>query len=175
MRSYGPSSGTPDTPVIFKMWSTNIHERLIIGHKSFEIVPDGRPYLIDLTKGAIAESGVGDLRVWIKYPLQAVHGETNDWSCQIDALNGGLLENPDLTDSMYLAPKEGYTTSFQLHQQLRGGQRGSSGQRRFYVRLANGLEYGRIEIELHAPFNNQTPGLVSITHAINPSGSRVLR
>ena len=176
LRNYGPSSGTYDNPVIFKMWNTNVHEQLITGHKNFDIVPDGRPYIIDLAKGTIVESGAGDLKVWIKYPLQVVRGETYDWSCQIDVVNGGLRAQPDISDSMFVAPAEGYTPSFQLQQQIKGGQRGSiGGQRRFYLHLNNGQVYGRLEIGLYAPFNNETPGLVSVTYAINPSGSRVLR
>lgn len=174
-RGFGPTEGSFANPVIFKMWSTNIHETLIGGHKAFDIVPDGRPYLIDFTTGTIAESGAGDLRVWVKYPSQLVRGETYDWSCQIDAINGGLLEEREVFDFMDSAPTEGYTPSFQLQQQIKGGQRGSTGQRRFYVRLNNGREYGRIEVELYAPFNNETPGLISLSYAVNSSGSRILR
>ena len=50
--------GNFENPVIFKMWSTNIHEKLIGGGKSFEIVPDGRPYFINLTDDTISESGL---------------------------------------------------------------------------------------------------------------------
>jgi len=35
------------------MWSTNVHEQLITGGKSFHIEPDGRPYVIDLAKGTL--------------------------------------------------------------------------------------------------------------------------
>jgi len=62
-RSHGNLEGTFNSPVIFKMWSTNIHEQFITGSKSFQIVPDGRPYFINLTDGTVAESGSGDLKV----------------------------------------------------------------------------------------------------------------
>ena len=76
------------------MWNTNIHEQLITGHKSFDIVPDGRPCVIDLAKGTIAESGAGGLRAWIKCPAQMADGQMYDWSCEVDAISGGLLEQP---------------------------------------------------------------------------------
>ena len=66
-RGFGSTCGSYDDPVIFKMWSDNIHEKLITGHKSFQIVPDGRPYFINLTDDTISESGEGDLKVWIQY------------------------------------------------------------------------------------------------------------
>jgi len=33
--TFGVSSGTFESPLVFKMWSTNIHEQLITGDKSF--------------------------------------------------------------------------------------------------------------------------------------------
>ena len=172
--SCGAGSGNYDNPVIFKMWSTNIHEQLIAGEKKFPIVSDGRPYVIDLAKGTIAESGAGDLKVWVKYPSQVTRGQLYDWSSEVDVINGGLLEEP-LGSVMYSAPTDGYVPSFQLRQQIKGGQSGETGSRQFYIRLNNGQEYGRITIDLYAPYNDQYPGMVRLSYAINPSGSRSLR
>ncbi len=173
--NYGTISGSIDKPMIFRMWLANIHEQLIAGQKSFHIVPNGTPYVIDLTKGMISESGKGDLKVWIKYVEHPIRGQTNDWSCKIEVINGGLLEEEHSDSSMYSAPVNGYAPAFQLQQQIKGGQYGSIGTRRFYVMLRNGQEYGRMTIELNAPFNNKVPGLIRLEYAINPSGSRVLR
>jgi len=172
--SFGSSSGSIENPVIFKMWSTNIHEQLITGDKKFQIVPDGRPYFINLTDGTISESGEGDLKVWIKYPAQVTSGQLYDWSCEIDLENGGLLEEP-LGTALYMAPADGYAPSFQLQQQIKGGQYGSIGERHFYVMLKNGKEYGQIAIDLYAPYTDQVPGLIRLSYAINTSGSRILR
>lgn len=172
-----PNGGqsSPADRAIYRMWSTNIHEQLVTGRKSFSIKPDGRSYVIDLAEGTIAESGDGDLKVSIKYATQVVRGQTYGWSCEIVPVGGGLLEEADLNKSMYVAPPEGYTPSFQLQQQIKGGQSGSIGTRRFYVKLKNGQEYGRITIEMDAPYNDQVPGRVRVQYALNPSGSRVLR
>jgi hypothetical protein len=113
--------------------------------------------------------------VCVKYVARPVHGQTNDWSCKIEAVNGGLLEEGRSNASMYSAPTNGYVPAFELTQQIKGGQRGSIGKRHFYVRLRNGQEYGRITIELHAPFNADIPGLIRREYAVNPTGSRLLR
>jgi hypothetical protein len=173
-RSFGPVGGSYSEPVVFKMWSTNIHEQLIAGNKSFDIVPDGRPYFINLNDDTISESGNGDLKVWVQYTSQPVRGQLYDWACGVEVLNGGLLEE-DLGSPMYKAPTDGYVPKFEIHGKLKGGQRGDSGEREFYLQLRNGQEYGRMTIALHAPFNDQTPGLVRLIYAINPSGSRILR
>jgi hypothetical protein len=71
--------------------------------------------------------------------------------------------------------RNGYTPFFRSRQQIKGGQRGQIGEHQFYLKLKNGQEYGQMSIDLHAPFNNQTPGLIRLSYAINPSGSRILR
>jgi hypothetical protein len=148
---------------------------LITGKYAFKIVPDGRPYFIDLTSGAINESGTGDLKVWIQYtnPVVPVPGRMSDWSAGIDVINGGLQEANDST--MWMAPADGYVPSFTNAGQIRDGQRGEIGDRSFYLQLQNGNEYGQMTIDLLAPFNVGIPGLVRISYAINPSGSRILR
>jgi hypothetical protein len=173
-RGFGPSEGSLENPVIFKMWDTNIHEQLITGQQKFQIVPDGRSYVIDLAKGTIAESGQGDLKVWIQYTNQVVRGQPYDWSATIEVMNGGLFEQ-HLGSAMYEAPADGYVPSFQLQQQIKGGQSGEIGERLFYLQLKNGQEYGQMSIDLYAPFNEQVPGLIRLSYAINPSGSRILR
>jgi hypothetical protein len=172
-RSHGTTEGSFNSPVIFKMWSTNVHEPLITGGNKFQIVPDGRPYFINLTDDTISESGEGDLKIWIQYTNQPVRGQFSDWSAEIDVAKGGLLETKDY--SMFSAPTEGYVPSFVWKNQIKGGQRGNIGERRFYLKLKDGQEYGRMTIELIAPFNDQTPGLIRLSYAINPSGSRILR
>jgi hypothetical protein len=166
-------NGSQENAAILKMWSTNIHEQLITGEKKFQIVPDGRSYVIDLAKGTIAESGQGDLKVWVKRPEQITYGKRYDWSCEMDVLNGGLLAATDA--SMYVAPEDGYTPSFQFEQKVGSGWGDTTGPKRFFVRLNNGQEYGRITIELMAYYNDQIPGLIRLSYAINPSGSRILR
>jgi len=175
-RGYGSLAGSFTDPIIFKMWSTNIHEQLITGKKSFPIIPDGRPYIIDLTKGTIAESGDGNLKVWVKRPAQVGFAQKFDWSCEVAPINGGILQEPDTSSSMYLAPTNGYKASFQYQQKVGSGWGDSTGTQRFYVMLDNnGHVFGQVSLELFAYYNDQTPGLIRIQYAVNPSGSRILR
>jgi hypothetical protein len=171
--TFGASGGTLENPVIFKMWNTNIHEQLISGDKKFQIIPDGRPYFINLTDGTITESGAGDLKVWVKRPDQIIYGKRYDWSSEMDVINGGLCQSDSY--SMFSAPTEGYLPLFQFEQKVGSGWGDSTGEKRFYVMLHKGAEYGRISIELYAYYNNQIPGLIRLSYAINPSGSRILR
>jgi hypothetical protein len=76
---------------------------------------------------------------------------------------------------MFTAPADGYVPTFSLQQQIRDGQRGSIGDKKFYIMLNNGKIFGRIQIDLIAPYNMGIPGLIRLSYAINPDGSRILR
>jgi len=171
---FGSTAGSYGNPEVFKMWSTNVHEQLIAGNKSFPVTPDGRPYFINLTDDTISEVDNGDLKVWIQYTNQTVRGQLYDWSCGIEVINGGLMEQ-GLGSPMFQAPTDGYAPKFEIHGQIKGGQRSDSGDRQFYLKLKNGQEYGQMTIDLHAPFNNEIPGLIRLSYVINPSGSPILR
>jgi hypothetical protein len=173
-RNFGNLSGSFGNPVIFKMWSTNIHEKLLTGSYAFKIVPDGRPYFVNLSSGTITEGGSGDLKVWVRYSDQIVSGQSNNWAAEIQVVNGGLVEQP-LGTAMYEAPTEGYGPRFQLEGQIRPGQHGQTGERQFYLQLNQGQEYGQMSINLLAPFNAGTPGLIRLSYTVNPSGSRILK
>ena len=174
----GTGGGSQVNPLTLKMWSTNTHQKLITGGNHFHITPDGRTYFINLTDGTISESESGDLKVWIQFTNQVVRGQLYDWSAGINVINGGLLEGTNLDfDSMFVAPTDGYVPSFQLTGQIKGGQSGNIGDRYFYLTLKNGQKYGRMEIEMIAPYNLSIgiPGMIRLSYAINPSGSRTLR
>jgi hypothetical protein len=183
----GPDGGrsTPTDRTIYRMWSTNIHEALITGTQKFEIQPDGKPHFINLTDGTISDQEGGDLKVWIQYTNHVVQGQLYDWSAGIEVIKGGLLEVSqaamnsgfldDFTIPMYVAPENGYVSSFQHGGQIKGGQRGEIGNRYFYLLLNGGKEYGKMGVNLFAPYNNKIPGMIRLSYAINPSGSRILR
>jgi hypothetical protein len=171
---YGAQSSSFDHPVVLKMWSTNLHEPLITGDKSFVIIPDGRHYAIDLIKGAIAEGEEGDLVAWIKRPESVRWGQRYDWSCELVTPGGGLLG--DSHYAMFTAPEAGYTNVFAYQEAATvNGWGPGTGAKRFYLRLRNGQMYGRLTVELYADFHGKEPGMIELQYAINPSGSRLLR
>jgi hypothetical protein len=171
---YGSHGGSIGEPIVFRLWSTNLHQPLITAEKSFVIIPDGRNYAIDLEKGTIAEGDSGDLVAWIKRPEKVKWGERYDWSCQLAIPGGGLLESQN--QAMFMAPEAGYTNAFAYQEDadLSGGGP-MTGDKRFYVRLRNGQMYGRITVDLYADYHGKQPALIRLSYAVNPSGSRLLR
>jgi len=175
LRTYGAQSGSVNEPTVLRMWSTNIpHEKLVTGEKWSKVVPDGRPYGVDLTNAVIAEGTNGDLVVWIKRSASVGFGERYPWSCELTASGGLLEQNRD--PAMCIAPATGYTNGFAYGEEA--GMDGWSGGfygKRFYIRMRDGQTYGRITFHLRASPSREGPAMVGFEYAINPSGSRLLR
>ena len=171
---YGAQSTSPDKPAVFRLWSTSLHEALVTGQKGFVVVPDGRRYAIDLLKGTMAEGQEGDLVAWIKRPESVRRGQRYDWSCEVTVPGGGLQEGSAY--AMSTAPESGYTNVFAYREEATvNGWGPGTGDKRFYVRLRNGRMYGRIVIGLDADYHGKQPAMISLSYAVNPSGSRLLR
>jgi hypothetical protein len=178
-RTFGPSSGSPGNPILFKMWSKDIKEPLVSGKRSLQLVPDGRMYMIDVTNGTITGSNNlnGDFTLWVKRQSNVTLGQRFDWSCGMQFLNGGgIIEEIDSTSSMYIAPTDGYTNAFHFEvAATRNGWASGTALKRFYIRTKSGTQYGRICIQIYSYYNRVTPGLIRIEYAINPTGSHILR
>lgn len=182
LRSYGFNISTninvnADAPIVLRMWKTGDRQQLINGDKLFGIIPDGRVYTIDLLQGTKIESATaeGDLRVKITRPLDVKFGDRYDWSCEIEAINGGLVEEPDRYADMFLAPAADYTNVCRVAVEKSDEHWSYIMPRCFYGKTRDGT-YSRIKLEIYAFYDlNKKNGAIAITYATNPSGSRVLR
>jgi len=171
--NHGAQGTSFDNPAVFMLWKTNLHEPLISGEKSFDLFSDGRRYAIDLVNGTMAEGEAGDLVLWIKRPEKVEKGQRFNWDCELAIPNGGLLESQ--SRAMFMAPEGGYTNLFAFQAQASLNGPGSLQDQRFYVQLRNGQMYGRIVISLYPDFSRTKSGLIQLSYAVNPSGSRLLR
>ncbi len=166
----------PNQPVVFRMWKAGTKQPLITGDKFLPIVPDGRTYTLDLLKGTLEEGeNEGDLRLTIKRSPDAAWGKKYEWSFELAGINGGLKEEADAYESMYLAPSEDYAkkVTMAFHPGEEGWTYGIS--KRFYVKTRNGKLYGRMDVEVQAFYLKDKQGRFGIKYAINPAGERLLR
>lgn len=170
-----PMRADPSNPIIFRMWKADAKAAMITGEKFLTVIPDGRTYTFDLRNGTLTEGErEGDIRIAIKRAPDAAWGKKYEWSFDLTAINGGLVEEPDPYDSMYLAPEIGYQKRFAMDfQPEEGWTYGIS--KRFYVKTRNGQLYGRADIEIQALYLKDKQGRFGIKYAVNPSGSRTLR
>jgi len=174
---FGPSAGNYENPIIFKMWNNDVKEPLVTGSKFFKVVSNGQNYTIDLVNGTVIDSTdpAGDLVVWIKRSEPKVDWKY-DWSFNVQANYGGLSEEINQYDAMYVAPESGYTNSFSGESLATDQHWGDAiAGKRFFIKTRSGQIYGRIEIEVYPSYGHTGEGRFRIQYAINPSGSRILR
>ena len=169
--SAGPASGSADNPVVYQMWKTGEKAQLVSGNKFWGIVPDGRPYTIDLLLGTKSESGTasGDLRVAVSRPPNVSRKDLYDWSFKITPIDGGILETTD--EFMYQAPDNGYAPEYEFQLKASDTNWTHRVKKDFYVRSRG--RYGRINVEVIARYQNE--GVFSVGYAVNPAGSRNLQ
>jgi hypothetical protein len=158
-------------PVIFHMWGKIGAETLIAASKFYGIVPDGRPYGIDMLKGQKIEGKkTGDISVSIKRPAQIVPQSKYPWSFTIDAVEGGVLETSD--EFMYQAPENGYQSTFTYTIDATDPNWRETVKKKFYVKSRNGQVYGRMEVEMMSSY--QDKAVFNVQYFVNPAGSRNL-
>lgn len=166
----------PNNPVVFRMWKTGTKQPLITGDKFLPIVPDGRVYTMDLLTGTLTEGeGEGDLRIAIKRAPEAAWGKKYEWAFDLAAINGGLREESNAYESMYLAPDGDYAKNAAMH--FRPDEEGWTYgiSKRFYLKSRDGQIYSRMDVEIQAFYLKDKQGRFGIKYAVNPTGERALR
>lgn len=183
LRSFGFNVSTnitpdPSNPVLFRMWRNDQKEDLVTGAKFPTVIPDGKVHTLNVLTGTVDPTdGIGDLRFWIKRTEGVKFGVRHDWSCGIEVVGGGLVEEKEPAASMYLAPTNGYSERFQFDRNQSDERwSDSTGVRRFYTRSRSGKVFSRIEIEVYSVYGpGKSESRIRIKYAANPSGARILR
>ena len=171
--SFAPSSGSLESPVIFKMWKMGEKAQLVGGSKFWGIIPDGRIYTIDLLQSTKVEStnAAGDLRISVSRPEGVSRQDHYDWSFQIVPIEGGIMETAD--DFMYETPENGYMPEYNFHFNKLDAPWAYRVKKSFFIKTRGGQNYGRITLEVFAHYQNQ--GVIDISWSVNPFGSRNLQ
>ncbi len=171
-------------PIVLRMWNSSNRQSLISGEKHGKIIPDGRPYAVDLIAGTLAEAATseGDLQIRVKRPDNVQRGQRYDWSLAVGAPGGGIAQETDGLSAMYLAPESGYTNTFDLYRRASdNGWGSSSGDVRLYVRMRSGRGYGKVQIAADSFFDGNIAGYslgdgkVWIRYTVNTNGPRNFR
>lgn len=171
-----PFNPDPNNPIVFRMWKSGTKQPLILGSKFLPVIPDGRVYTLDLLSGNLTEGeGEGDLRITIKRPPDAAWGKKYGWSFDLAAVNGGLKEETDTYESMFLAPQDDYAKDFAMEFHPEDERWTYGVNKRFYLKARNGKIFGRMEIEVDAYYLKDKQGRFGINYAVNPNGSPILR
>jgi len=171
--TFTPTVGNFENPTIFKMWKTGEKAQLVSGSKFWGIIPDGRIYTIDLLQGTKVESAnaVGDLRLAVSRPAGVSRQDHYDWSFQIIPIDGGIIETED--DFMYEAPANGYAPKYDFHLNTTDTNWAYRVKKDFFIKTRAGNNYGRINVEVFAHYQNA--GVFNVGWTVNPNGSQNLQ
>jgi len=170
--------------VVFVMMKNGSKSPLITKHlRANDLIPDGRIYRIDLTRGMIlAEVGEKsektDLYVAITQTNFDASATRYDWSLTIRAPNGGVLQQTATPYfDMLFAPTDGYSKVYEEHH-LSSQEKWSRsvGRKAFYVKFNSGPAYAKILLDVDASLHRDpTKAGIQLEYILNPSGSPMLR
>lgn len=168
--SFGPTGGSIEAPILYKIWKNGEKAALVSYTEFWGVNPDGRVYTIDLMLGTKTESATvdGDLRISVNRPGTVNRKDKYDWSFNIQAVEGGILESAD--EFMYQAPDSGYAPEYNYRVYSMDTNWTPSVKRAFYVKTRG--HFARANIEVISRYQNA--GVFSISCAVNPDGSRNL-
>ena len=102
----------PRNPVVFGMWKLQTREPLVEIGQRYNLDYKGAPINFDLLAGKVVPVG-GDIRVTVNRPPGVVSERTlQDWSVQIEAVDGGLIRTSMAEARVtFQAPEAGYQTA----------------------------------------------------------------
>jgi hypothetical protein len=147
----------PNNPVVIKMWKLQGAEPLASIDKEYTIPYTDRPLFFDLIAGRIVPAA-GDIKLTVNRPEGEVSEHNRqEWSIDLEAIGGGLIEFPDKEWVVsYAAPENGY--------QPRGTFKNNSGPNSLilglFVKSRNGQVYSKLGLSIR--INNLPDGLMYI-------------
>lgn len=156
----------PQSPVLFVMYKLQGAEPMLyFERRTFKLPPDGTPVRIDLASGNKVTSG-GDLVVTLQQPMAQLGQQLEHypWTAQITA--NGLVEST--AKLMYLAPEDGYTSSFAYGKKSDEQVQQNQVEKSFYLKTMDG-RYARIKMDLTSRTNPDRPSTVGLTWWLNPA------
>ncbi len=163
----------PNSPVIFQMWRNGAEESLVSNKKVYGIIPDNRPYTIDLLRHKKIEGlgGVGDIIVRISRPPTIPQRSKFNWSYSIEAIDGGITHTYD--EFLYRAPESGYRPRYEVSMSATNAYwQPEVRDEQFYIKSRNGKLFGCLTVEVIPDYNDKS--VFKVEYYVNPSGSRNL-
>ncbi|MGA3284347.1 MAG: carboxypeptidase-like regulatory domain-containing protein [Verrucomicrobiota bacterium] len=167
---YVPDVGNP---TVIKMWKLQGAEPLVSIDKTYKLRYTGVPMNFDLVTGEIVPAG-GDLKITVNRSLGEVSEHNpQDWSVQVEAVDGGLIETTVAESRVtYAAPEDGYQPSAAFEMSTTTQSWHAAVDQMFFFESRNGKAFSKVRLILGI---NETPdGFMDITFSgvANTNGSR---
>jgi hypothetical protein len=106
-----PYVSDANNPTVIKMWKLRGAEPLLKIRQNYKLHYNAEPIYFDLIAGTIVPSG-GDIKMTVSRSPGLMSGRIRlDWSVQVEAVNGGLMDSDGQEAVTYTAPDSGYQPS----------------------------------------------------------------
>jgi hypothetical protein len=161
-----------NNPTVIKMWKLQGAEPLVSISQRYKLPYTSAPLNFDLLAGKIVPSG-GDISIVVNRPAGDVSERTmQDWSVQVEAVNGGLMDSGGQERVTYAAPDSGYEPSETFTMSTSTHSWRGAFDQGFFVESRNGQVYSKVTIGM--AINQNPDGFMYITFngAANANGSR---
>jgi hypothetical protein len=163
----------PNNPTVIKMWKLQGAEPLVGIDKNYKLHYTDAPMNFDLVAGKIVPVG-GDLKITVSRSAGEVSEHNpQDWSVQVEAVDGGLIETSVGESRVtYAAPEDGYQPSAAFVMSTAAHSWHGAFDQMFFVESRGGKVYSKVRLMFGI---NDTPdGFMDITFsgAANANGSR---
>jgi hypothetical protein len=147
----------PDSnnPVVIKMWKLQGAEPLVVINQHYKLHYTDAPIDFDLLAGKIVPNG-GDIQLTVNRDAGIISGRNQlDWSVQVEAVNGGLMDSGGQESVTYAAPESGYqqnmTFNFSTNAPNKWFEEFNQG---FFLMSRNGQVYAKLGLSFRI---NQAP------------------
>jgi hypothetical protein len=170
-----PGFFVPDAnnPTVIRMWKLQGAEPLLSINQHYKVHYTGEPINFDLLTGKVVPTG-GDVKITVNRAPGVISGRNRlDWSVQIEAVDGGLMDSGGQDRVAYAAPDNGYQPGMTLifsttppHKWAGGFTQG------FFLMSRNGQVYSKLGLSFD--INDAPDGFMSIAFGgvANTNGSR---
>jgi len=162
----------PNNPAVIKIWKLQGAERLTGIDQRYKFHFTDAPVNVDLLTGKIVPSG-GDIKITMsRTPGEVSERTLQDWSVQVEAVNGGLIESTEDTRFVYQLPDSGYQASYAYTMSTNTQSWHGALNQMFYLETRNGQVFGKLNFGISI---NQKPDdyvWVELHGELNPNGSR---
>jgi hypothetical protein len=162
-----------NSPTVVKMWKLQGAEPLVGISQHYKLHYTGAPLNVDLLTGTIVPNG-GDLVLTVNRSPGIMSGRNPlDWSVQVEAVDGGLMDSGGLERVTYSAPVNGYQPSMTFLFSTNAPNKWAGGfNQGFFVLSRGGQVYSKVGLSF--VINQMPDGVMNIGFGgvANPNGSR---
>jgi hypothetical protein len=152
----------PSNPVVIKMWKLQGAEPLLSINQQYRLRYTDAPINFDLLTGKIVPAG-GDVKLTVNRSPGVISGRNRlDWSVQIEAVDGGVMDSSGRERVTYTAPKDGYQSSMTFIFSANAPYKWFGGfNQGFIVMSRNAQVYSKVGLSFD--INDAPDGFMSIT------------